>query len=915
VRRRQRLILALAVLAGAAQCGTTGQPPPAHAFPVQEFTLPSGLKVVIEQDDVSTIAGIVVVVDVGSVDDPKGKSGMAHVLEHLVFRVAAPNEKSLRRQLAQMGAAYVNAETDTEDTTYHAFAPRKNLDELVSIVLARLADPMRGATQQHVDKEVSITAEEMRRREGAHALEFLVPELMPAGHPVGRAWADFRRSDPLSLADLRAFADTFYRPERMTVVISGPIPPDWDKTLFAKMPAVLRGNEAARVAPIRRQVAPYLGPARAETELPTHAAKVEVPELWIAWRVPPAVGVEARKEQMVAHVIDMVLSSRLDPDGTNDVLDVDGFAFPGRLSSIVGCRFKLRAASDAVRIRNEARLAMEALADATLVSIKGRLYWSHVYALQAGTLVTALQMDTITGRAFARADLAHAGSSALISTVLGAMEKVTSDDMTDFAARYLAPDAARSVLVVPADRNATRARRSGDTKSDPIIAPGTEVDRDRDEIDSKEDVDLPDQAKLLATTQVPGTRAALVRKLSNGLTVIAMRRPGLPFVSMLLGFHADPQPGDAPGARYAYERTLRWDLSAGPWERGILSARHLYADHAQESLRMFSGSVEKALDFMSEEADSLHVYWPNPAFDRWLDETAVSEATPEGQAARVFRAELFGNHPYQLSPKTAEMRTVTEREIKAWFDRVRRPANGAMVVVGEIDPEGIVRDTERMLHSWKGAATAPPAPPAPPPLPPPAPRAPPDVVIAGSGARTVHTLDTRRRSADVRFGCFLPPVRAQRDEVVQTLLAHLMDDGLYSRLRWKMGVSYAPDVDAQTQRGGTAWIDGRVDVDARALPEAMSVLHAWLDQDAAVPVDAQRFEQLRWYMARRIGTWYATGQQLAYALFEAWNKGWEPAVLDDYARDLASVTVKDVTAALEVCRRSAVISVLGPDAP
>ena len=56
----------------------------------------------------------------------------------------------------------------------------------------------------------------------------------------------------------------------------------------------------------------------------------------------------------------------------------------------------------------------------------------------------------------------------------------------------------------------------------------------------------------------------------------------------------------------------------------------------------------------------------------------------------------------------------------------------------------------------------------------------------------------------------------------------------------------------------------------------------------------------------------ATGHQLASSLFEAWNMGWEPAALDDYPRDLAGVTAKDVTAALDVCRRSAVISVLGP---
>ena len=54
---------------------------------------------------------------------------------------------------------------------------------------------------------------------------------------------------------------------------------------------------------------------------------------------------------------------------------------------------------------------------------------------------------------------------------------------------------------------------------------------------------------------------------------------------------------------------------------------------------------------------------------------------------------------------------------------------------------------------------------------------------------------------------------------------------------------------------------------------------------------------------------------MARSLFYAWNMGWEPAVLDDYPRDLASVTLKDLEGALDVCRRSAVISVLGPEAP
>jgi len=906
LRRRHRLLFALAVLAGAAQCGTTGQPPPAHAFPVQEFTLPSGLKVVIEQDDVSTIAGIVVVVDVGSVDDPQGKAGMAHVLEHLVFRVPDETGVSVWRRLGKLGATAFNAETGIERTTYHAFGPRQSLDALVTLMLRRLADPLHGATDAQVAKEVSITAEELRRREGAAGYEILMPELTAAGSPVGRAYANLRRSDPVSLADVRQFADVFYRPERMTVVISGPIATGWDQTLRTMMPPALLGTEARRQAPIRRPLAAFAGPARAETELPPHPAKVTVPELWMAWRVPPSVGVAERTAAVMAQVIQAVLSSRLDPDGTNDVIDVDGFVFPGSLSTVVGCRMKLRSAADAVRIRNESRLALEAMADVTLVNIKGHLWWSHVRALHSATLTTALGMESIQGRAIVRAGLAHSGSSALISSVLGALEKLTLDDISAFAGRYLTPDAARSVLVVPAE-NVTTVRKPGPStdKRDTVVPPGVESQADTERFDSDAE-DRPDPTKLAAITQAPGAHAALVRRLPNGLTVIALRRPGLPFVSMVLGFHLDPQPGDAPGARVAFGRVLRWQVSENPLERGLLHSWNDYADKSLESMTMFSDGVEKALDFWSEETDSLHVYWPNATFDRWAAANASWQASPDGQAATAFRNALFAKHAYHLTPPTAEAKQVTERQVEAFFDRVRRPANAALIVVGEIDPETVARAAGKALSGWKRDPTPPPPPPAPPPR---------SWLTATARPAMTYTLDSRRQSADVHFGCFLPAVREPRDRVVIDLLADVFASSLFSRLRWDLGVSYSPDIDVNTVRGGTAWFDGQIDIDARALADALKMLRAWLSPDAAPPIDPDVFERVRWNKARRSGLRNTTGAQMAWSLFDAWNMGWEPAVLDDYPRHLASVTIADLVKALDACRASAVISVLGPGSP
>ena len=162
---------------------------------------------------------------------------------------------------------------------------------------------------------------------------------------------------------------------------------------------------------------------------------------------------------MMAAVIEQVLSSRLDLDGTNDVLGVDGFAFPGRLSTVVGCRFKLRDVADATRIRNETRAAIEALADATLIYTKGRLYGSHIRALRSAMLTTALGMESIQGRATARAELVHAGSSALISNVLGALEKVTIEDLSTSRPAISSPMQRGPCLSCPESMQPTARKR------------------------------------------------------------------------------------------------------------------------------------------------------------------------------------------------------------------------------------------------------------------------------------------------------------------------------------------------------------------------------------------------------------------------------------------------------------------------
>ena len=180
----------------------------------------------------------------------------------------------------------------------------------------------------------------------------------------------------------------------------------------------------------------------------------------MAWRVPPASGIAASRLEVLARVVDRMLSRRLAPDGTNDVLDVDAWASPGRMASAIVCRFKLRSPNDAARIRNETRGALEALADVTLIHMK-RAPACELQRTRSSTPSCeppSAWTASASGRR-QRRRWSHFESGAQNAQVIDALAKITVDEVADFAGRYLKPDAARAVLLLPEEvRNVTHGR-------------------------------------------------------------------------------------------------------------------------------------------------------------------------------------------------------------------------------------------------------------------------------------------------------------------------------------------------------------------------------------------------------------------------------------------------------------------------
>ncbi len=141
----------------------------------------------------------------------------------------------------------------------------------------------------------------------------------------------------------------------------------------------------------------------------------------------------------------------------------------------------------------------------------------------------------------------------------------------------------------------------------------------------------------------------------------------------------------------------------------------LEPDGYEEMLSLFSPDTHKALALIAEQPDRLRVEWPSPGFARWMESEGQTDALPAQRSHREFRAALFGEHAYRLAPTLDTVRTVTGTQLQRWLQHTRRPNNGALVIVGDVDIDDVSRSAEELLRNWKGNGTPVPAPPSPPP--------------------------------------------------------------------------------------------------------------------------------------------------------------------------------------------------------
>ena len=740
------------------------------------LTLPNGMRVAFLPDAHANVVSVDVRYLTGAADDPPGKPGLAHLVEHVMFEQRSePGGPTIADRL-QLAALDSNASTTMDATHFHAIALAANLDLLLAIEADRLALGCHGVDPPTFERERSVVGQELFERGPQTLARLLVADVLGAGHAYAHGPGG-DRLPALTLADVCSFVDAHYAPDRAILVIGGKFDP-----AAARAAVEAHFGELARRATAPPARAASAAPARKTTKLRVPGA---MPRAIVVLSAEPWGSSDALDEELLDDLVELQIAEHVRSAPWIGRVD------HGRLG---GARSNVRYFS--IGVRDAAHLGD---ATALLSQILSELTWGAPdapLATIAARKKTELfdRFESLAGRAQMCADaLQFASDSRCGLRTLRWLNDDARARVRRRATRAVS-QIARVVHVVPGRGDAPGAPLA-------LAPPAAEVDAPvwRAVVDRSE-ADRP--IALLG-----GLRSAAVSEftLPSGLRVVLAGNFTQPIVEARLVFGTGSTGLDLRSDTVAYLAAdlLEHDLTRPyrPDDVATLSSLFLLGaeittqvtDHTTFRIRgaaAFADWYLWRLSWLLRDG----VYHPS---DLLLVRNMLVRALDrpddhDRRLRRMLREALFGrDHPFvRRSGRDAVAAVPLLADLVEFRDAHYVPRGATLIVTGGFDPVAMRRTVLQLFGDWQRGSPPPPRPPIPAMRPEPGPTW---IVDDEPGAPQVRLL----------LGFVAKSIRP-RSLAARAVLVQLLR-GRLALIRTQMGASY----------GVEARYEGRVDA-ARA---------------------------------------------------------------------------------------------------
>lgn len=662
------------------------QPVDAVDIPYKKFVLGNGLTLIVHEDHKVPIVAVNIWYHVGSKNEKPGKTGFAHLFEHLMFNGSENFNDDLFKAMEKVGATDMNGTTSEDRTNYFENAPKDAIDYVLWLESDRMGHMLGAISQARLDEQRGVVQNEKRQGDNqpyAVAYELIPKNTYPAGHPYSwRVIGSMEDLTAASLDDVKEWFKTYYGAANAVLVIAGDVKAEEAlekaKKYFGDIPSgppvVHHDAWVAKRTGTQRQIA---------------QDRVPQARIYKVWNIPQYGTTDANMLDLVSDVLSQGKTSRLykrlvydDQTATDVNVFVDTSEIAGQFYIVATAK----PGGDLVKIEKAideemARFLAKGPTKDELQRVK--------IQFEAGFIRGIERIGGFGGKSDILAhNFVFTGNAEYYKVRLEEARNATPARLKDTARRWLSDG--QYVLEVYPFPKYTEAKSS--------------IDRSK--------LTVPE---IKPESGFPELHRAT---LSNGLKILFAERHAVPVVQFNLlvdaGFAADQAgvPGTAELAMGMLLEGTRKRTSLEISDEVAILGANLDCgsdlDTSYVSLNALKDKLGPSLDIFADVI--LNPVFPEEDFKRLQKQHVAGiqaeKAEPRSLAMRIFPGLLYGsNHaygnPFSGSGDEAGVAGLTSADMRKFHESWFKPNNATLVVVGDTTLNEITPMLERLFKDWK----------------------------------------------------------------------------------------------------------------------------------------------------------------------------------------------------------------------
>jgi zinc protease len=821
---------------------------------VHRATLPNGLQIVLKENHSSPLATVVVTYRVGSRNDAPGRTGSAHLLEHMLFNGtnAHPGREGITHALQRLGAQW-DADTDFDRTEYYETVPIEALPDALVLEAERMRSMVFVPEELNIERKAVLNELERDANDPGSVLDNAVRAAAIVSHPCHYPILGLRADVEHASADqLRGYYDQYYQPDNATVVVVGDFHADEILRRIRGAFGSLAGGHS--FPPVEGDEPPQHGERRVLLRRPGERAIVE-----LAWRCP---GIRSPDYSAVS-----VLMDTLDASGGSLEKAIVDAGLATAASAEYSASLDPNLCSLTAEVRPGIPLERVEAAIRNVVT-KARLEPVDEAALRRTkmrrTLGMLLGQDGASAQAFALAASSALADDTKAPSKTSRIQGVAATDILRVANRYLGESSLTTGWYVPEGE-------AGPAAGEPIRGPrqvhhaggaGRSTLSARDGLSFRQAPEMqiePSPRLAQRPASHPVTREAI---LGNGLRVVVVENHSVPiFVvsgAVLAGsIHELPSEMDlADVTSSMLERGTALHTKQEVVDRlaDVGAVVSIGAECEEDDISCLIDSDEYvpfqasgakqsfpiALDLLAEEL--MQPAFGAGEFAREIrEDVAAALESDDSTAARGFRTLMqllyAPEHPYYCPAPGSELRSLkrmTLENVRQWYRTYYGPDRTMLAVVGDVNATEVLKAIEARFGRWTRVGG-------------PAVKLPAGGRASQPEDRTVHVRG--RPNVDILIGA--PGALSEADpEFAAAMIANYVLGGddrglLYRHVREELGLTYDISSTLTGLHVAGPWVISLTtgpSTTSQALQATRSVVQGWYDKgiDAGTLMRAQR---------------------------------------------------------------------------